>query len=241
VLTRLSVSIEVEEFALLTYRVPADRVREHLPDTYTLQTHEGDDGECCFVTTTCFRNKDFRPTATSYPRHTFFESTYRTYVDYDGLHGVYFFGRYLETRPSYVAQRAVARDTFRADFDVHIDKNGDGYRAYDCHASGRHGETSFTVTATDEPGAKPPWSTGDEHAQFLTFRPIGCFTSSVGIQMRGRVDHARLEPWEGRLTGRPRLEYWEKLEILSREEAAQPYSVLVTEGTRFFLYPPVPA
>ncbi|HEY7875001.1 MAG TPA: DUF2071 domain-containing protein, partial [Actinomycetota bacterium] len=240
VLTRLSVSIEVEDFALLTYRVPAERVREHLPEVYTLQTHEHDGEELCFVTTTCFRNRDFRPTATSVPRHTFYESTYRTYVDFGGLHGVYFLGRYLETAPAYLAQRAIARDTFKADFDVRIDKDENGYRRFECHATGPSGETSFSVTATDEPAAKEPWTSGEEHAQFLTFRPIGCFTSSVGLQMRGRVDHARMHPWEGRLNGTPKLELWEKLGILSRREATEPYSVLITEGTRFFLYPPVP-
>lgn len=240
-LTRLSASIEVEHFALLTYRVPAARVREHLPDIYSLQTHEADGEELCFVTTTCFLNGDFRPTATSHPRHTFFESTYRTYIDFDGLPAVYFFGRYLETWPSFVAQRPVARHTYRAAFDVSLDHDAHGYARYECRASSSAGDTMFALTATEQPGAKPPWTTGEEHAQFLTFRPIGCFTSSIGVQMRGRVDHARLEPWSGRLTAPPRLEFWERLGILSEEEAAEPYSVLVDEGTRFFLYPPLPA
>ena len=171
-LTRLSVSIEVQDFALLTYRVPADRVRGHLPDVYALQTHEHDGVESCFVTTTCFLNRDFRPTATGYPRHTFFESTYRTYVDYQSLPGVYFVGRYLETRRSYVPQRALARHTYRAEFDVAIDRAEKGYTSYRCDASSPAGDTVFSVTATDDPPAKPPWTTGEEHAQFLTFRPI---------------------------------------------------------------------
>jgi hypothetical protein len=241
VLTRLSISIEVQDFALITYRVPAERVREHLPSIYTLQTHDADGVESCFVTTTCFSNRDFRPTATSYPRHTFYESTYRTYVDFDGLPAVYFVGRYLETWPSYVSQRAVARHTYRADFDVDVSRDETGYTAYACDASSAAGDTRFAVTAIDPPPAKDPWTTGEEHAQFLTFRPIGCFTSSIGTQMRGRVDHARLRPRAGRLTSAPRLELWERLGVLSREEAADPYSVLVDEGTRFFLYPPVPA
>jgi uncharacterized protein YqjF (DUF2071 family) len=241
VLTRLSVSIEVKDFALVTYRVPADRVREHLPDIYSLETHDAGGVESCFITTTCFLNGDFRPTATSFPRHTFFESTYRTYVDYRGLHAVYFMGRYLQTWPSFLMQRPIARDTYRADFDVTIDRDEMGYRSYRCRATGAAGDTEFALTATAQPVAKPPWPTGDDHAQFLTFRPIGCFTSSVGTQMRGRVDHARLNPWGGRVTAAPKLDFWERRGILSREEAAEPYSVLVDSGTRFFLYPTVPA
>jgi uncharacterized protein YqjF (DUF2071 family) len=240
VLTRLSVSIEVQDFALITYRVPADRVRVHLPAIYALQTHDVAGAEHCFITTTCFRNGNFRPTATNYPRHTFFESTYRTYVDYRGLHGVYFLGRYLETWPSFAVQRPVARHSYRADFDVSIDRDEGGYHSYRCRASSSAGDTEFSIVATGRPEPKIPWTTGEEHAQFLTFRPIGCFTSSIGTQMRGRVDHARLDPWGGRLTAPPRLDFWERHDILSAAEAAEPYSVLVSEGTRFFLYPPVP-
>lgn len=239
-LTRLSISIEVQDFALITYRVPAERVRAHLPSVYSLQTHHAHGTEWCFVTTTCFLNGDFRPTATSYPRHTFFESTYRTYVDFGGLPAVYFMGRYLETWGIFAAQRAVARHTYKADFAVSVDRDGGAYASYSCQASSPAGDTEFAISATRSPEAKPPWTSGDEHAQFLTFRPIGCFTSSVGNQMRGRVDHARLKPWEGRLTAPPTLDFWERHGILSRAEAAEPYSVLVTEGTRFFLYPPLP-
>lgn len=239
-LTRLSVSIEVKDFALITYRVPAERVREHLPPVYSLQTHHDQGTEWCFVTTTCFLNGDFRPTATSHPRHTFFESTYRTYVDFGGLPAVYFLGRYLETWPIYLAQRAVARHTYKADFDVSIERADHGYHSYTCRASSSAGDTEFAISATAPPQPKRPWATAEEHAQFLTFRPIGCFTSSVGNQMRGRVDHARLKPSEGRLIGSPRVDFWERHGIVSRAEAAEPYSVLVTEGTRFFLYPPLP-
>ena len=239
-LARLSFSIEVQDFALITYRVPADRVREHLPEVFSLQTHHAGGVEWCFITTTCFLNGDFRPTATAHPRHTFFESTYRTYIDYQGLHAVYFMGRYLETWPSYISQRPVARDTYRADFEVHVDRDSGGYRSYRCRATSAAGNTDFSVTATDSPPPLPPWTTGEEHGQFLTFRPIGCFTSSVGNQMRGRVDHARLRPWSGHVTAPPRLDFWERHEILTREEAAEPYSVLVDRGTRFFLYPPLP-
>jgi uncharacterized protein YqjF (DUF2071 family) len=234
-----SVSIEVEDFALITYRVQADRVRDRLPHAYELQVHEEAGEELTFITTTCFKNRNFRPTMPGYPRHSFFESTYRTYISHRGEPAVYFFGRYMGTRLSYLGQRAAARHTFYSDFDVSIDKDDRGYAAYRCTADGPKGTTSFSLLATAPPSAKDPFGSGQELAQFLTFRPVGCFTSTGGLQLSARVEHAHLTPWSGELVD-ARLDLWEELEILSRAEASDPYSVLVTTGTRFLLHPPRP-
>jgi hypothetical protein len=232
-------AIDVENFALVTHRVPADRVRPYLPHTYDLETFEDGTGEYCFVSATCFCNRNFRPNMLPSPRHTFNETTYRTYISFKGRRGVYFFGRYLGTALAFVPQRVVDRDAFKAEFDVSIERGPQGYISYTCKVSSSAGDTSFSLEATDQPPQKPPWASGEEHAQYLTYRLDGYFTSAMGFKAHSPVAHQRMRPFFGRLL-EGRFELWERLAIVTREEADKPYSVLVAPGTHFTLYPPRP-
>lgn len=234
-----SFSIEVEDFALVTYRVEADRIRKHLPNGLILQTFRDGGAEYGFVSTTCFLNRDFRLTAVGFPRHTFYESTYRTYIDYQGVPAVYFFRRYLGSGLSFIVQRTIDKGAYHADFEVKVVRGPTGYESYSCSATGRSGDTAFCLEAVRSPDLLPPWELDEGHAQFITSRPIGCFSTPLGHPARARVQHARMKPFWGRLTG-ARLQLWEELDVVTAHEAHSPYSVLISEGTTFRLFPPLP-
>ena len=236
-----SISVEVLHFALVTHAVEAERVRAHLPAIYELETFQAADGvERALVSATCFCNHDFRPYALPYPRFTFNESTYRTYVRLGDKRGVYFFGRYLEGIRSTGPQRLFARHTFLGDFEVEIDRDEDGYELYRCAVSSRCGNTRFDVRAKDRPRPQEPFESGDELAQFITYRLHGFFTSSVGYQGHMPVGHERMRPFSGELES-GRFDLWERLGILAPDEVSPPYSVLVQPPIMFTLYPPRPA
>ena len=232
-------AIEVENFALVTYDVPAERVEAHLPAPYELDAFAGPGGRRAFVTTTCFCNRRFHPAGVGHPRHTFNESTYRTYVTHKGRKGVYFFGRYLGTSLAWLSQRALARDTFAADFDVATEVAGAKYSHYRCRAASEAGETSFELVAMDDPRSAKPFRTGDELAQFLTYRLHGFYTSSIGVQGYMPVVHPRMSPVAGTLL-HGRFDLWDKLGIVSEQKAARPYSVLVVPQVPFTLFAPRP-
>jgi hypothetical protein len=236
----ISLAIDVENFALVTHRVPASRVRRHLPQVYDLETFEDSTGEYCFVSATCFCNRNFRLKTLPYPRHTFNETTYRTYVSFKGRRGVYFFGRYLGTDLALIPQRMLNRHVFKAGFDLSVEREPQGYKSYVCKATSPQGETFFSLEATDGPPRKRPWASGEEHGQYLTYRLDGYFTSSMGWQAHSPVSHQRMRPFSGRLHD-GRFELWEQLGIVPREEATEPYSILIAPGTQFTLYPPRPA
>ena len=228
-------SVDVGNFALVNYRVAAERVLRHLPEAYELQVFDGD----CFVTATCFCNGGFRPRFLPLPRLTFDESTFRTYVTHKGRVGVYFLGRYLSRLGATVPQRVIARDTYDADFTVATERTDEGYRAYSCHATSQAGEVSVALTATDRPVAIDPFESGEQLAQFFTYRLHGFFTASLGFQGHMPVAHPRMSPWAGELSG-ARLDLFEELGILSADEAQAPHSVLVEPGVPFTLYAPRP-
>ncbi|HEX2240921.1 MAG TPA: DUF2071 domain-containing protein [Actinomycetota bacterium] len=230
-------AINVTNFALITYAVPAARIEAHLPRSYDLDVFEGPEGRTAFVSTTCFCNHDFRLAGVGYPRHTFNESTYRTYVTHKGRKGIYFFGRYLGTRRAWASQRPIARHTYTAKFEIATESSGGTYTSYTCHAASDQGETSFALQAIDQPDESPPFATGYELTQFLTYRLHGFYTDSLGFQGHMPVGHPRMNPVAGKLSA-ARFTLWNELGVVTDDEVLDPYSVLVIAEVPFTLYAP---
>lgn len=233
-----SIRVDVEHFALVTHAVPAERVRAHLPDEYELETFRAPDGsERAFVSATCFCNRNFRAYALAYPRLTFNESTYRTYVRRESKRGVYFFGRYLGRGLAAASERLFDQHAFLGEFEVKIDRTEKGYELYECSVSSDRGDTQFALQAVDTPPPQQPFDSGDDLAQFITYRLHGFFTSSLGRQGHMPVGHRRMEPFAGELHS-GRFDLWERMGILAPNEVLPPYSVLVQPPIPFTLYPP---
>lgn len=235
-----TLSLRVRNFAIVTYAVPVERVRPHVPARFRLQTFERDREQFCFVSATAFCNEDFRYSALPYPRLTFNESTYRTYVDYDGRQGIYFVGRYLGHPLALAAQRALNRDVWLGDFEIETDLASAGYNSYTCQVRSEQGDTTFALEALRRPEAKPPFDTTEKYVFFITHRLHGLFASSAGFPGYMPVAHVRMQPYEGELRS-ARFDLWERLGIVEPDEVAQPYSVLVQPAVDFTLFPPRPA
>jgi uncharacterized protein YqjF (DUF2071 family) len=233
-------SIEVRDFAIVTYSVPAERIETRLPEPYELDVYRDAGGERrAFVSTTCFCNHRFRLAGIGLPRHTFNESTYRTYVTHRGRRGVYFFGRYLGTDLAWASQRALARATYRGDFEIDIERAPRSYNRFSCAVNSAAGDTMFELQALDEPGAQPPFLSSEELVEFLTYRLHGFFTTSFGMQGYMPVEHPHMRPVAGKISS-ARLDLWTQLGVLNAKEHQDPYSVLVVSDVPFKLFAPRP-
>ncbi len=234
-----TISVEVRNFALLTYAVPADRVKRHLPSAYTLETFHRNRREHCLVSATCFCNHGFRWSGLPFPRLTFDEATYRVYVTHRGRQGVYFFRRFLSSPIAFAGQRALDARVGVARFEVETRHDEDGYSLYTCSVRSGEVQNSFTVGASTVPLRKPPFASGEELAQHITYRLHGFFQTTAGFQGHMPVSHRRMTPWSGELVS-ARLDTWSALDIVRPEEVARPYSVLVEPAVSFVLHPPRP-
>jgi uncharacterized protein YqjF (DUF2071 family) len=235
----LTIAIEVRNFALVTYAVRADRVKARLPVSYQLETFHEDDQEWCLVSATCFCNHGFKWAALPYPRLTFDESTYRTYVTHRGRRGVYFFRRFLGTPLASGPQRAFEMNAALGQFEVETEVDESGYASYVCSVRNGATENTFSIRALDDPTGRFPFDTGEELAQHITFRLHGFFTSAAGFEGRMPISHRRMAPWSGELVS-ARFDTLTELGFLDESEIANPYSVLVEPLTKFLLYPPRP-
>ena len=234
-----TISVDVVNFALVTYAVPASRVRRLVPSRLTLETFVEGEDERCLVSATCFCNERFRWSALPHPHFTFDESTYRTYVTHRGRRGAFFLQRYLGKTLAWLPQRLFDMKVSLADFDVRTDRDDDGYTGYSCEVRSGDVQNNFTITATEEPAPRPPFSTGDEIAQHITYRLHGFFIGSPSLPGHMPVSHRRMRPRAGRLSS-ARFDTWERLGVLNPDEVTAPYSVLVEPRIHFLLHPPRP-
>ena len=235
-----SISVEVRNFALVTYAVPADRVSTHLPEPYLLETVlDGEGAERCLVSATSFCNRDFRSSALPYPRLTFDESTFRTYVTHRDRRGVYFIRRFLSKTLAFLPQRLFEMKAALGDFDVDSEVEPAGYDRYSFAVRSRDVTNGFVIRAHEEPAPRYPFETGEELVDHITYRLHGFFTSSIGRQGHMPVSHRRMTPWSGELVS-ARFDTWSELGILEPDEVSNPYSVLVEPIVNFRLHPPRP-
>jgi hypothetical protein len=236
-----SLQVDIQNFALVTHAVPAERVRRIVPDRFDLQTFDDEGVEKTLISANCFCNRQLHWYPFRYPAVDFDQLTFRTYVRYKGELAVYFFGTYVSTKSSFVAQSSVAAESYLADFDVHVDGGGEGYPFYACKAvTEKHGEVSFEVSATEAPKAKHPFASGAELAEFITYRLRGLAKSPLGFTTHGPIDHRHMDPWSGDLL-RGRFDFWYDLGLLEPDEAMDAYSVLIEPNVRFSIFPPRPA
>ena len=230
----------IQNFALVTHVVPAERVRPQIPDRFELETFWEDGIEKAWISTSCFCNHQCRWGGLRYPAHDFDQTTFRTYATYRGLRGAYFFGTWVSTRLSWFGQFSVAAHTRLADFDVEINGGRNGYPLYRFIARSGPAEVGFDIEALERVEPKAPFKTGDEHGGFITHRLWGFTRNPSGVHVVGRIQHRRMRPWAGRLNS-GRFDYWAEKEILFPDEYDNVYSVLVEPSVHFLLYPPRPA
>ncbi len=230
--------VDIQNFAMVTHAVPADRVRPHIPTQLRLETFRADGGpELALITTSAFCNRQLHWSLSRYPAVDFDQSTFRTYVTYKGRRGSYFFGTYVNTILSYGVQSLLAASSRLAKFEVACEGGATGYPRYDARAVASDGEVAFELEATTQPQAVAPFNTADEHVEYVTHRLHGFARSPFGWVTHGPVEHRRMNPWSGRLLG-GQLDFWHERGILFRYEVTPAYSVLVEPSVRFTLHPP---
>ena len=237
-----TMTVTLRDFLIVTYAVPAERARPHVPEGLPLDRLPGPDGEpLAFLQTTCFFNDHFHWSPLPGPGLSYHQSTYRILTRVGGRRGAYFLRTYLSTSESYLSQRALAREVDQARFFVHItgDPTREQYAAYTLRAVGERGQTALDVRGL--PGAPPvlpaPFTRPEEMTFFLTQREEGYYaaaTRGVGLLP---VEHAPLRPvWADLVAARFTL--WTDMGLLDSEDLLNPLAVLIQPSVVFTAFPP---
>lgn len=236
----LRARVDIQDFTLVTHAVPAGRVRPHVPDGLSLQTFVDSNGtEMALVSVASFCNRDLQPVWAPYPRHSFEQITFRTYVTHGDRVGLWFFGSHVNTGLSWGGQWILAKGTRLASVSKRIDRSEQGYRSFGLDSEVDDERVSLRIEAEDQPSAAWPFVTAGEMLTFLTLRLHGFSEAPGGLHTYGPIEHRVMDPVGGRLVA-GRCDFWDRLGIVTPEEFATPQSVLIEPEVRFILKPPRP-
>lgn len=219
--------LHVESFLLVTYAVPVERVRPHLPAGLAPDTVTSADGTPLgLFSATFFHTRDLHLAALPFPRFSYRQSTFRVYCHTpEGKGGVFFLGTYLEP-PGYYLQRPLAQNARQAAFQTETNFSPGG--EWNAHIQARAGNEVLELDAAglDEPPDDP------EFAEWITQRLYGWLRRTTGGYGEQEVGHTVL-PTRGGTLRHARIDRFTNVGLLTEAEARQPYAVHFTPSASF--------
>ncbi|MCA2225476.1 DUF2071 domain-containing protein [Nonomuraea aurantiaca] len=220
---------ELEDFAIVSYRVDADALARHLPEGFAPM--KMDDGPGALVSAVAFRDRDFHFRFLPPVGIDCGQINYRAYVTADGKAGVWFFGTSLDhpvvAIPQHLWGMPWRRDRIRieADWDAHPVR----WRlaAGDAHCEAVELAEPLTRLAgfTDE----PDW------LERLTHPTLGWYRRRDGRVGVYSIWHPPMRP-RYLVAGSARFPVFERLGLITPDTA--PHSVLAQARLSFDIHTP---
>ncbi|WP_336207837.1 DUF2071 domain-containing protein [Nonomuraea sp. LPB2021202275-12-8] len=222
---------DLEDFAIVTYRVDAEALARHLPEGFAPTRTAFDDGPGALVSAVAFRDRDFHfrflpPVAIDCG-----QINYRAYVTAYGKPGVWFFGTRLDhpvvAIPQHLWGMPWSRDRIR------IEADWDGERArWRLDA----GDARCEAAELSPPPARLDGFTGEaDWLERLTHPTLGWYRRRGGRVGVYSIWHPPMRPRYLAATS-ARFPAFERLGLITPETA--PHSILAQAGLRFDIHTP---
>ncbi len=233
----------LEHFAIVSYAVPAERVRPHVHPAFDLDCFPGPDGgQRVWVSMVPFEDQDFRFSAVPWLRFRFGQTNYRTYVidRATGRRAVWFFGTTLDSWtvavPRYAWKLPWHRGHVR--FDCHYDAAASRYLRYKMTTRSDWAPVELELEDSGEPVTRldglPDLEAG---LVALTHPLIGVYYRRDGQLGAYHIWHDRLKCTAGSVV-QARIGLFNRLGLVPFAEQRQPHSVLIQHRTEFTIYLP---
>jgi len=241
----IDICSDLLHFALITYALPADRLRPYIPDRFDIPTFPIDRKQLALMSAVPFLDDGFHFKFLPFLRWTFAQTNYRVYVvDREtGEPCVWFFGTTLGGRLVYLARWLwrIPWHYARYELDCQYDPARRAYDHFRLTKTSDWAAAEIDLEDTGEPmGLTPGFSSLDEQILILTHPITGYFhrlrrwlslskPAQVGTYS---VWHKEIPLTVGRAK-RLYFDLYERLGLLSREEMQHPHSVLICPQTTF--------
>jgi uncharacterized protein YqjF (DUF2071 family) len=239
----------LRDYLVVTWTVPADKARPHVPEELPLDVLPNAKGELtAFLQVVCFygENVHWSPLQNDPLAQSYHQVTYRILTRHQNKRGVFNLRSYFSTEEVRNAQRVVTREVDYGRFFVHI--NGDParntYSSYSLRAVGDRGQTSVEVSFTDgdQDDAVPlpaPFAKFEDMALFLTQRDESYFAASTPKTGIGLIPsaHDPFQPRVGVLKS-ARASLFTDTKLLTPDDLLQPTAVLLQPSFTLTTYPP---
>jgi Uncharacterized conserved protein (COG2071) len=238
---RLDIRSDLLHFALITYALPAERLRPHIPQRFEIPTFPISGRQLALMSAVPFVDRDFRYyRLLPFIKWRFGQTNYRVYVidRESGEHCVWFFGTTISSSIVYFARWLWRIPWYRARYKVDCRYDGGAYQVY--HMSHRSEWASAEIDLQDsgQPAALAAgFSSLDEQVLILTHPVEGFFYRLDGRVGTYSVWHEPISLTVGRAR-RLYFSLYDRLGLLSRDEMEQPHSVFICPRIRFDVHLP---
>lgn len=233
----------LEHFAIVTYAIPAERLRPHVHERFELDCIEGEAGQqLALVSVVPFIDRDFHFHGMPYPRFRFGQTNYRAYVidRASGKRAVWFFGTSLDSWTVAIPQNLwkLPWHRGRIRFDCHFDRSAGRYAQYRLATESEWAPLELELEDSGLPvSTLTGFPTLESGAVTLTHPLNGIYYRRDGKLGSYSVWHERLALTSGRVVA-AKIGLFDRLGLVPFAEQTKPHSVMIQPLTEFTVYLP---
>jgi hypothetical protein len=238
----LDVNTKLEHFAIISYKVPVEKIEHLIPKPFKLWTFTENGKKYALVSAVPFKDKDFSFYRISkFIKLSFFQTNFRTYIsdERDGSNSAWFFGTTLGSITSIIPKRLWKMPWAYGKYKFSFKKNKDHYFEYKMSFKSKLGDGNIEVESTrNDMKLLDGFKNIEEQVHILTHPVIGYYPISKEQLGTYEIWHPKIAMKEGK-SNNLYFELFEKLGFLNKTEMNNPHSVLITSTIEFdILLPP---
>lgn len=232
----------LEHFAIISFKVPVDRIKKYIPKRFELWTFKEGGKEYALISAVPFKDQDFSFYRLSkFPKFNFYQTNYRAYVidKKDNAHVAWFFGTTLGSLACMIPEKIWKMPWKKGSYYFDYEFNNSVYSKYNMTFNSAHGKGKVDIISTKEDMKLHEGFTNlDEQIHILTHPVKGYYQIDNHLLGEYEIWHPKIELKECKVK-HVYFEFFEKLELLTKEEMKTPHSVLITPKIEFdILLPP---
>lgn len=238
----MDVNTQLEHFAIISYKVPIEKIAHLIPKPFKLWTYLENGKEYALVSAVPFKDKDFSfYRIARFPKFQFFQTNFRTYIidERDQSHSAWFFGTTLGSITCLIPRKIWKMPWDYGKYTFDFKKEKDHYSEYNMTFSSKLGNGSIAIESTgNSVKLLDGFKSIEEQTHILTHPVIGYYHRDNQELGTYEIWHPKIDVKEGK-SKHLYFELFQKLGFLTKEEMNNPHSVLITPKIEFdILLPP---
>jgi hypothetical protein len=238
----LDINTRLEHFAIISYKVPVDRIQHLIPKPFKLWTFFENEIEYALISAVPFKDKDFSLyRILKFIKFSFYQTNFRTYIvnQNNNTHCAWFFGTTLGSLTSIIPKRIWKMPWEYGQYKTNFTFENNFYANYQIDFKSKHGNGNIRIKSKNKKMIlHNGFKSLDEQILILTHPVIGYYNlidNKIGTY---EIWHPKIDLYEGK-SEKTYFEIFEKLGFLSKKEMDNPHSILMTNEIEFdILMPP---
>jgi len=238
----LDVNTRLEHFAIISYKVPIEKIQHLIPKPFKLWSFIENGVEYALISAVPFKDKDFSfYRLAKFIKFNFFQTNFRTYIidERDNSTSAWFFGTTLGSFTSIIPEKIWGMPWKYGSYKFEYKLTDGDYSVYKMTFKSKLGSGIVDVKSS---GNKMKVLTGfdslEQQIHILTHPVVGYYESNEKEFGTYEIWHPKIELKEG-VANELYFQLFEKLGFLTRTEMQNPHSVLITPEIEFdILLPP---